>query len=211
MDKKSRKKAGLGYILLFAALVFELFIVDPIDMAVNGWGSGFGNWFFEIILNIMSVWFLLFLVALPLAISYLTGRKGTDKRDLFLGIFACIFIMYAARSFITGVFGSVEAASRGGVNAYDWAGFVKGLIYLAIMITASVACDFVPLFSAGIKTAMSYFPKDATVEDVKQEETEVETPAGEDIKEEEVAQETEEIHTEEVEAEVVKATESDEE
>lgn len=60
-------------------------------MAVNGWGSGFGNWFFEIILNIMSVWFLLSLVALPLAISYLTGRKGTDKRDLFLGGYLRVF------------------------------------------------------------------------------------------------------------------------
>ena len=214
MDKKSRKKVGLGYILLFVALFFELFVVDPIDLAVNGWGSGFGNWFFEIILNIMAVWFLVFLVALPLAISYLTGRKGTDKRDLFLGIFAFIFIMYAARSFIMGVFGSVEAASRGGVNAYDWAGFVTGLIYLAMIITVFVACDFIPLFKAGIKTAMSYFPKDATVEDVKQEETEAEILQIESqgfLQIEAETQETTPDNIEEVETEVVKAVESDEE
>jgi len=60
-------------------------MVDPIDRAINGWGSGFGNWFFEVITNTMAVWFLFFVVALPLAISYFTGRKGTEKKRFIFG------------------------------------------------------------------------------------------------------------------------------
>jgi len=79
-----------------------------------------------------------------------------------------------------------------------------GIAYLAVIISVFVALDFTLLFKASIKTAKGYFPKDTTVEDIKEESSII------DVAEDKVAEDVESSEVQEVEAEIIKPEEDEE-
>lgn len=135
---KNRVRVGVSYLVLLAIFLLVSFLIRPISAAVNAGAFPFSAWFYSFINNFTSYTLWLFVFGGLISIGYIRG-KGNEKFDIVFALIALYTLVWFLVVSINEIFSTALAAGaigklRGssvGARAYDWAGFVSGLLMLS--------------------------------------------------------------------------------
>ena len=135
---KNRVRVGVSYLVLLAIFLLVSFLIRPISAAVNAGAFPFTAWFYSFINNFTSYTLWLFVFGGLISIGYIRG-KGNEKFDIVFALIALYTLVWFLVVSINEIFSTALAAGaigklRGssvGARAYDWAGFVSGLLMLS--------------------------------------------------------------------------------
>lgn len=135
---KNRVRVGVSYLVLLAIFLLVSFLIRPISAAVNVGAFPFSAWFYGFINNFTSYTLWLFVFGGLISIGYIRG-KGNEKFDIVFALIALYTLVWFLVVSINEIFSTALAAGaigklRGssvGARAYDWAGFVSGLLMLS--------------------------------------------------------------------------------
>lgn len=135
---KNRVRVGVSYLVLLAIFLLVTFMIRPISDAVNAGAFPFTAWFYSFINNFTSYTLWLFVFGGLISIGYIRG-KGNEKFDIVFALIALYTLVWFLVVSINEIFSTALAAGaigklRGssvGARAYDWAGFVSGLLMLS--------------------------------------------------------------------------------
>ena len=135
---KNRVRVGVSYLVLLAIFLLVSFLIRPISDAVNAGAFPFSAWFYGFINNFTSYTLWLFVFGGLISIGYIRG-KGNEKFDIVFALIALYTLVWFLVVSINEIFSTALAAGaigklRGssvGARAYDWAGFVSGLLMLS--------------------------------------------------------------------------------
>lgn len=135
---KNRVRVGVSYLVLLAIFLLVSFLIRPISAAVNAGAFPFSAWFYSFINNFTSYTLWLFVFGGLISIGYIRG-KGNEKFDVVFALIALYTLVWFLVVSINEIFSTALAAGaigklRGssvGARAYDWAGFVSGLLMLS--------------------------------------------------------------------------------
>lgn len=135
---KNRVRVGVSYLVLLAIFLLVSFLIRPISDAVNAGAFPFTAWFYSFINNFTSYTLWLFVFGGLISIGYIRG-KGNEKFDIVFALIALYTLVWFLVVSINEIFSTALAAGaigklRGssvGARAYDWAGFVSGLLMLS--------------------------------------------------------------------------------
>ena len=146
---KNRVRVGVSYLVLLAIFLLVSFLIRPISDAVNAGAFPFSAWFYGFINNFTSYTLWLFVFGGLISIGYIRG-KGNEKFDIVFALIALYTLVWFLVVSINEIFSTALAAGaigklRGssvGARAYDWAGFVSGLLMLSEEYTSSLMQSF---------------------------------------------------------------------